>query len=437
MIKIEKINTLALTDLKQNGLLPQKCREVKAQPDLMYDVTYRQGEAALAVLMASSKFEAAVSDLDPEVSKPVNLSRIQLNPVAVGLRAEEIYRMVTGLLEFPGAEAIEYVERLVYSGFERKLFDNAAQRVIISEILLAADGAVETTYPISQTSTVSALTAGGEAQVGGSGGIAATLIYEGIEYTSQVQNESGDNVQVQYLPMTPAVAATLPLGTLSFAAIDPGAEGNDITVEFVTEDGIQLGEESATVTDSAIVVKILPGQTTAALIANVLNNLSDFTDIATVQVLIPAAHPSLMPATPLAGGADAIGVAGEEVVTVSGTLIQVQLESGVSTVAQVRTALDGNPDVAVQVTHAIADGAAASNTVTATGEARNLSGGMDSMDALKLGVLELSVGGNPVEDGAQVEVSYETSRFVVYELVHAGEVQAVITSKALIGYLTA
>lgn len=72
------------------------------------------------------------------------------------------------------------------------------------------------------------------------------------------------------------------------------------------------------------------------------------------------------------------GTAGAEVVTVVGTAISVQIESGVSTVTQVRTAINASGAAAALVT---ATGTNAA-TVTAPLAATNLAGGDDGVGAV-------------------------------------------------------
>lgn len=80
------------------------------------------------------------------------------------------------------------------------------------------------------------------------------------------------------------------------------------------------------------------------------------------------------------------GTAGSEVVTVSGNAISIQIQSGVSTVTQVRTALNASTEAAALITASGTSGSAVTAPVAATA----LSGGVDGVSSSNFGSLVAS-----------------------------------------------
>lgn len=434
MIEIKPNYKVSLQDCKEPSLLVRYARQVLKNDAISYEICRTRNEASQLKLINYGKFQSLVSGLDAETSKPLKLHRIGLPAATAAVRFEEVFRVALGSSEFPGTDPNVNDGRTIRaSGFEKKIYTEGSQPVYVTETLQTSDGAVETSYPILSTDSIQAYYSGGPLSIAGSGGQKASLTIQDLMYESVVAAASANNISVEYLEMIPAKNAELTLAGVRYVAFASGEDGNDITIEMV-DDGT-FGSETVEVEDSAITVHIEAGKTNAALVANLLNMYAWSPEILVVAEAVSTLTPQeVVAATNLANGADAIGAAGAEVVTVEGDSILVRLESGVSTATQLKAAVDGESQAAALVTVTIASGQG-SVAQTAPVVETSLAGGLDAVDALKLGQVELSDNGSALPDDTEVEVSYQTENYAIYDLSLSGSEKAVIVSIQLLDYL--
>jgi hypothetical protein len=425
----------SVQDFKDQTLFVRACRDVLASTVDQYQISYKEYQPVQAVLLSQSVFDALVANIDSSKSLAPYISPITLNSVAASVRFEEVFHLVTGDSEFPGTTpaTVSMDHRKEYSGLEKKIVAEGSTERYVTETVTASGGQVQVSYPIGSTLSIAASFTGGNLDVSDTSGQQAALTIQDITYTSVVGAETANNISIQYLDATPAQAARLNLPDIQIVAAGTGTPGNDITFELTV--GATLGSEIVTVTGSAISVQIADGQTSAALLANAIAN--DTGAMAVIQppiVINPSNPQTALAATNLTGGAAAVGLAGAEVVTVSGNDITIQLESGVSTATQVLAAYNGAAAATALATAAISG--TGSNVQTAPVGPLNLEGGQDLADMLQLGQVALSQNGTPVADSDSVEISYSTPEYVTYEIdIKTGTV--VVASSALISYLTA
>jgi hypothetical protein len=266
--------------------------------------------------------------------------------------------------------------------------------------------------------------------VTGTGGVGGELVAQDITYESVGAGAFVNNITVGYLPMIPAQKAELMFQGVMLQAVTAGAAGNAITME--TTAGAVFGSEVVSVVGDAISVQIAEGQTNAAIIAALINNDPDAQLLALAIPTGPGAIEAVQGATNLAGGTDAIGDAGNEVVEVSGVDITVRMESGVSTATQIEAAVSGNADATALVSPTITG--TGSNPQVAFGPL-HLEGGLDAEAANQLGQIELLDAGSPVADGTQVNVAYPSMQYTVYQ-IQVGKQTAALMSVDLLNYLS-
>lgn len=436
MKEIKPDRYVSLQDFKQPQLLVGACSDLSRNPSLFYEIARTQGQPAELRLLAAEAYEALVSGLDSGVSKPILINEITLPVQTAAVRFEEVFRVCNGdtgiVVDNPN---VEYTESINYSGFQRKITDIGTRLLTITETVESQGGKVSVQYPISSTDSISAAYSGGSLQVAGAGGTTAKLTIQDLTYESVVAAAAANNVTVQYLDATAAKFAELTVAGVKLVAGEAGEAGNEITIT-MNDGAPNLGAETMEVNGNAVTFTIVAGQSTAALIANLVNTYEWGEDPAliTAEVLSAAAFQDVLEETPLAGGADKIGAAGAEVVTVSGMDISVQLESGVSTAEQVKAALDGSPD-AMQLVSVDISGEA-TNPQMAPIETTHLSGGQDVEANLKLGEVELAENGGSISDGTPVEISYQTQSYTVYRLqMGAGKIYY-IAKVSLLDYLS-
>jgi hypothetical protein len=159
---------------------------------------------------------------------------------------------------------------------------------------------------------------------------AANRTIQSLYYEANIPGSAGNNIQIQYEDYTPAIQAMRIIQDIEFAADVYGANGNLISIQYTS--GGTAGAEIVTVLGNAITVQIQSGVSTANQIMIALglsgpaSALVDFVGTGTgleTQITQSALF--------LTGGADAIGSAGNEIVTVIANLIKVKMQSGVST----------------------------------------------------------------------------------------------------------
>lgn len=437
MITFTRDYKVSVQDFKQPSLLVNYARQVWTDATIKYEICRRQGQVSELVLINSTRFDGLVAGLDSSVTKPVKLNRLPLPAATAAVRFEEIYHLALGAPEMPGTDPnVDDARTIRGSGFEKKIYDDGSKAKYVTEILETDGSVVDASFPISSTTSIQATYTGGPLLVAGSGGTPAELSIQSLDYESVIAAAAANNITVEYLAMIPAIKAELSLAGVKYMANEAGVDGNDITIEMV-DDGV-FGAETMEFTGTDIVFHIAAGQTNAAILASVLNNFNWDSDpvLAVATVIDNVAVQDVVAATNLAGGADDIGDAGNEVVTVDGDSISVRLESGVSTATQVKAAVDGEAAAAALVTVAIKSSQGSVAQTAPVAEVA-LSGGLDAEAAMMLGQVELSDNGSPLTDGTEVEFSYQTEEYTIYDLSLSGSQKVVIASLGLVSYLEA
>ncbi len=206
-------------------------------------------------------------------------------------------------------------------------------------------------------------------------GAAATGTVEGLTFTAQDIGLDGNDITVELLGLQSPIAATVLIQQVRYTADVPGVAGNAITVTYTT--GATAGSEMVSVLGNAITVQIESGVSTPTQIAAVVN-ANPFSSALVNAVVEPALDttPQTAPvsATNLANGEDTVGLAGFEVVEVTGDAITVICESGVSTRTQIKAALDAHAPALALISTSLVSGA---TVVTAPAGPAVFSGGAD------------------------------------------------------------
>lgn len=423
--------TLAVQQVKsQPYQLVRACRDVMADPGQSYAISRKEVDAPELSLIDSGYFEGLIANVDPSLSQPVLMNFINLNVNAAAIRFEEVYNVAAGNSEFPGSDLNGWPGNLKKSGFELKIQTQGTREAIQQETVLTSGNVVQVSHPVDSTASVSAEDTGGMLTIAGEGGLSASLVVQDITYTSVVGAAAANNITIAYLEHVPAVPAQLIFQTVHITANASGTGGNAITI--ATTSGATFGAEVCTVSSSAISVQIAVGLTNAAMIANLINTTGAASALVTASAPTPLSSQIVQAATHLAGGLASIGLAGSEVVTVSGSAISVQMQGGVSTATQIRAKVNASAPALALVTSAITGTGSHTQTVFPQ---TNLMDGQDQLDAAMLGQIELSNNGSSIPDSTSVNVSYPSESFTIYQIQVTPKQQAVICRSDLLGYL--
>jgi hypothetical protein len=171
--------------------------------------------------------------------------------------------------------------------------------------------------------------------------LAAYRHIQELRFLADATGVGGNAITVQFLQYAPAVAASKVIQDLTYTGDTPGAAGNSITVEYVG-DGL-AGAETVGVVGTAITVHIESSVSTATQVKAAVDAHGPAAALVNVAISGTGSNAQTsVGATALENGADAIGLAGFEFVSVAGTAITVRLESGVSTATQVKAAVDAS-----------------------------------------------------------------------------------------------
>ena len=240
----------------------------------------------------------------------------------------------------------------------------------------------------------------------------STLVLGGVTYTAVVPGTGGDAISVEYLQFTPAVAAVRIYQDITYTADTAGAAGNSITITYTA--GATAGAEVVSVVGTAISVQIESGVSTATQVQTAVNASIPAAALVNLVISGTAGNAQVAAATQaLAGGANAVGAAGSEVVSVVGNAISVRLQSGVSTITQVRTAVNASGPAAALVTASGTSG----TTVTAPVAATFLSNGDDGNTEDNGGTLVESIERIGVgEYEINLKGTYHSTQFLGFQL---------------------
>lgn len=205
-------------------------------------------------------------------------------------------------------------------------------------------------------------------------GAFATLSLQDLTFTANAFGTAGNSINIQYNDYSQALAANITLQDILYQA-PKGAAGNSILIGYVT--GGTAGSETVSQSGNTVTVTIQSGVSTAnQIVAAVLASpyASTFSNVQVANGHI-GTNPQTAPTGPqhLSGGADAVGAAGSEVVSVSGNTIVVTMQSGTSTATQIKAALDASILASDLISTSIAG--TASHAQTATGSATFLNSG--------------------------------------------------------------
>jgi hypothetical protein len=214
----------------------------------------------------------------------------------------------------------------------------------------------------------------------------ASINVQGIELEADVAGSAGNLININFIDWIPPVAAVRIYGDITYTADTAGTPGNMISIEYTA--GGTAGAEVVSVVGNAISVQIESGVSTATQVEGAVN--ASIPAAALVNLAItgsPGNAQVVAAASFLAGGANSQGQAGSEVVSVVGNAITVRLQSGVSTVTQVRTAINASGPAAALVNATGTSGA----TVIAPMATTFLEGGLDGEVSSNGGSLITSV----------------------------------------------
>lgn len=188
---------------------------------------------------------------------------------------------------------------------------------------------------------------------------AAYKVIQDLTFTAQLPGQNGNLISIEYENYTPAVKASKVIQDLQFFAKNAGANGNLISIIFLN-DGV-AGSEGVSVAGNQVTVHIQSGVSTADNIKDAIGSHIQSYNLLDGYVTGTGSETQVAQAeTFLLGGANAIGDAGHEVVTVIGNAIKIKLQSGASTAQQVLNAFNSSPE-AIVLASAIISGVA--NTV--------------------------------------------------------------------------
>ncbi|MDZ4810760.1 MAG: hypothetical protein SGI96_21195 [Bacteroidota bacterium] len=206
------------------------------------------------------------------------------------------------------------------------------------------------------------------------GNVNATLILQDLTYEAVATGTPGNAITVEYEDYDPAVNATVTIQDLLYAASNAGADGNNISIEYTT--GATAGLEVVVVTVDAISIQIEAGVSTADQIKTAIQTTPAAIALVTPFTAGTGLETQTAPEGPtfLSGGLDAVGDAGNEVVTVVLDAIKVKLQTGVSAATQVKAALDASVPASAIVTATISG--VGPNAQTAPVVPTNLAGGV-------------------------------------------------------------
>ncbi len=180
----------------------------------------------------------------------------------------------------------------------------------------------------------------------------AAKVIQDITYEAALAGVAGNLISLEYLAHTPAVAASKVIQDITYTAATAGVAGNSISVEYT--DTAEAGAEAATVDGNAISVAIKSGVSTATQVKAAIDGSVPALALVSAAITGTAgtAQVTAAPALLLLG-ANGIGLAGAEIVTVVDNAISVKLQSGVSTATQVKAAIDASEDALELITATI------------------------------------------------------------------------------------
>lgn len=205
---------------------------------------------------------------------------------------------------------------------------------------------------------------------------AASKIIQDLTYTANTPGSGGNDIQIAYEEFDAAIPASRQIQDIEFTSKLEGTLGNVTSIEYIG--GGTAGSEVVNVIGDKIQVQIEDGVSTADQIRIAIGlNGTAFALVDGISTGTGLEPQTLQAETFLLGGTDAVGDAGNEVVTVLGNLITVKLESGVSTAQNVFDALFASVPALTLITPSITG--VASTAQIAPVAATNLENGADDV----------------------------------------------------------
>lgn len=216
--------------------------------------------------------------------------------------------------------------------------------------------------------------------------INASATIQGLDFEAKTAGDEGNEISVNFVDELPlAVAAFKKIGNITFTAKAKGAAGNDITIELA--DTKEDGSATASIIGTAIKVDIESGVTTATAIEAALDLVSGIT--ALVDYEIDGGEGSTaqtaVSATNLEGGVTGKEAGAATVTVENDTDIIVDIDDGVTTIASIRSAIQGMTAANALVTVAINEEAEGTDTAEVMDAPINLEDG-ETAYALETGV---------------------------------------------------
>lgn len=159
-VQIVKSNFLKLQQLAQGNLLVRLCREIKGNDFKVYNIIRSESVGTEFHLLSKQLLNSKIQSLDPTKSLTPYIKYIPMLASSASLRMVEAYHLVCGISNYPGSDPNpRFIDK---SGLERKIKIDGRSLSDRAETCLAADGGIETLYPILEEIPVSAIKAGGQ-----------------------------------------------------------------------------------------------------------------------------------------------------------------------------------------------------------------------------------------------------------------------------------
>lgn len=252
-------------------------------------------------------------------------------------------------------------------------------------------------------------------------GTFAALVRDSLTFTAVAEGTSGNGISIEFENFTPSTKALLTIQNVKYTAQVFGTAGNAYRVRYTT--GATAGAEVVSVTGTDITVQIASGASTANQIITAVN--ASAPAFALVNASLQGsnvAQTGPVGYTPLSGAADAIGAAGSEVVTVTGSAIKVKLQTGVSTALQVKTKLDASGFATALITTTVSG--SSSTVQTAPSGPTSLAGGTNGVGFT---APSLTVTTNLIQIYFRSAVHTATQIKAAYDVVSAATAKAVLS----------
>jgi len=168
---------------------------------------------------------------------------------------------------------------------------------------------------------------------------AASKIIQDLTFTADTAGAAGNNISLEYIDFIAAVKSQRDIQGIRYIADVGGTAGDLINITYTA--GATAGAEVVSVSTNDIGVQIEDGVSTVQNIRDAILAFGAAAALVDTIALVGDSTPQDIQAqTFLQNGAAAIGDAGNEVVSVNGTVILVRMESGVSDADQLKAAID-------------------------------------------------------------------------------------------------